>query len=101
LITAALVILAASTLLYLKYLKSRVGPAASPCLANLKQLDGAIKTWALEQGKGSNDVPTDADLLGTNAYLKIKPQCPEGGTYTLGAAGQLPKCSIPRHNRSH
>jgi hypothetical protein len=97
LITAAVFIVAAFTLPGLWYRKARSAPA---CLANLKQLDGAIKTWALEQGKGTNGVPVDADLFGTNAYLKAKPQCPAGGTYTLGPVGRLPTCSIPRHNKS-
>lgn len=99
LITAAVFILAAFILPGLLYRKARP-VSASACFSNLKQLDGAVKTWALEQGKGTNAVPTHADIFGTNAYLKTKLQCPDGGSYTLAPAGESSKCSIPRHNKS-
>jgi hypothetical protein len=66
------------------------------CIANLKQIEGAKNTWQLEYEKTTNDVPTDADLFGTNHYIKIKPNCWAGGVYTLGP--DRPKCSIPEHN---
>jgi hypothetical protein len=70
------------------------------CIANLKQIDGAKNTWALEYQKMTNDVPGEADLFGTNTnhYIKIKPMCAAGGMYTLGPVSDRPKCSIPEHN---
>jgi hypothetical protein len=64
LITAALAILAAFTLPGLLYRKARP-VSASACGANLKRLSDAIKVWALDEGKGTNDLPTDADIFGT------------------------------------
>lgn len=60
-------------------------------------IDGAKNAWALENHKTTNDVPTDADLFGDASYIRAKPACPLGGTYTLGATGEKPRCSIPGH----
>jgi len=51
----------------------------------------------MEEGKSTNDVPRDLDLFGTNAYIRVKPQCPAGGKYSSGAVDELPTCSIPMH----
>jgi hypothetical protein len=67
------------------------------CIANLKQIEGAKATWAMEERKSTNAVPRDSDLFGTNAYIRAKPQCPVGGAYTLGAVDELPTCSVPTH----
>lgn len=96
LITAAIFIVAAFTLPRLVYGKRA---AAARCPAALRQLEGATKTWALEQGRDTNAVPTDADLFGPALYLKVKPKCPDGGVYILGSASQPPRCSIAAHNR--
>jgi len=56
--------------------------ARNACIANLKQIDGAKATWALEQNKTSN--PSVTVLYGTNAYLLEKPWCPDGENYVSG-----------------
>lgn len=65
------------------------------CIAELKQIDGAIHIWALDNKKGSNDLVTWADLVGPNRYLLVIPRCPRGGSYTITRVGVLPACSIP------
>jgi len=61
-------------------------------------IDGAKEMWARENYKTTNDVPTWDDLaVGPNRYLKEKPNCPAGGTYTIGRVGELPRCSFPDH----
>lgn len=69
------------------------------CINNLKQIDGAVQQWALENKKFATDTYslTDTNLL---EYLKgsVLPRCPLGGRYT-GApniAG-CPTCSVPGH----
>src|SRR5881396_4320867 len=66
------------------------------CVANLKQIGGAIIAWSVDHGKSTNDIVTWNDLIGTNLYLPRKPECPYGGTYTITRVGELPTCSIPR-----
>lgn len=73
--------------------------ARNDCINNLRIIDGAKQTWALEFGKQATDTPTWADIQpyfnrGTNAAM---PKCPSGGTYTIGAVNQRPTCSIPGH----
>jgi len=73
---------------------SRPVAAREACMSNLGMLNGATALWSLENRKTTNDVPAMADLA---KYLKTVPQCPSGGTYTLGTSARFPKCSIPGH----
>ncbi|NBV23322.1 MAG: hypothetical protein EBS05_15560 [Proteobacteria bacterium] len=67
----------------------------SSCIGNMKQIDGAVQQWALEQKKAAADTYslTDTTLL---AYLKGSelPACPGGGHYIAGTnvSGE-PSCS--------
>ena len=71
--------------------------AVSSCYVNLKRIDGAKSSWALNHGKTTNDVPNWDDLVGKKAYLPEMPTCPQGGTYAAGSVGEAPRCSIPDH----
>jgi regulator of replication initiation timing len=66
------------------------------CINHLRQLDAAKQAWALENNKAADAVPTVEQLL---PFFKdgAFPICPGGGTYTIGAVGELPTCSIPGH----
>lgn len=66
------------------------------CIANLRLIYAAKQAWALEKNKTDADIPTQQDIL---PYLKggVFPVCPAGGTYTIGAVGQAPTCSITGH----
>jgi hypothetical protein len=66
------------------------------CISHLRQIDAAKQTWALENNKTAEAVPTAEQLL---PFFKDEtfPVCPSGGTYTIGAVGELPTCSIPGH----
>src|ERR1043165_2458648 len=66
------------------FIKARMASQKAACVANLKTIDGAKATWALEQHKTNSDTPTDADLFGATSYIREKPSCPANGTYTLG-----------------
>ncbi len=70
--------------------------ARNQCINNLRQIDAAKDEWALENNKPAGAVPTAQDLL---PYLPNNnfPACPSGGTYTIGAVGVPPTCSIPGH----
>jgi prepilin-type N-terminal cleavage/methylation domain-containing protein len=78
------------------FIKARTTAQKNACIANLKQIDGAIQQWALEQKKNTTDtyVFTDTTVL---QYLKgtVLPFCPAGGTYVVGAnVGSSPECSL-------
>jgi len=72
------------------------GQATSVCINNLRQIDGAMQQWALENKKDASAVPTTKDI---SPYLKdgAVPKCPAGGIYTLNSVGAVPTCSIPGH----
>ena len=71
--------------------------ATESCPANLKQIQGAKQMWALEHRKRDTEVPTDADLFGVESYIREKPACPQGGTYTFGTVVERVRCSVPGH----
>ena len=76
------------------FIKAREASQKNACIANLRQIDGAKNTWALEQKKVNTDTPGDADLFGATLYIREKPACPANGTYTLGAVSDRPSCSL-------
>ena len=83
------------------FVKARRTECKSSCIANLKQIDGAIQQWALENKKSATDAPDLAALL---PYLKggVLPTCPGGGTYGLGkTVGDSPVCLGNKDNISH
>ncbi len=67
------------------------------CINQLKMLEGAKITWALERKKADSDVPKWSDLVGPGCMIEWMPECLGGGTYTLGAVSEHPKCSVPGH----
>jgi prepilin-type N-terminal cleavage/methylation domain-containing protein len=76
------------------FVKARTASQKNSCIANLKQIDGAKATWALENKKVNTDVPVDSDLFGSTAYVRETPTCPGGGTYTLQAVQTKPTCTL-------
>lgn len=77
--------------------KARKSATRAACVNNLKAIEGAKGVWALEMRKSDTDVPTDADLFGSDKNIADKPGCPGGGTYDLKAVNQKPTCSVPEH----
>ena len=79
------------------FVKARTASQTSACVANLKQIEGAIATWALEQKKVNTDAVDTTALFGLNNYIKSKPSCPASGIYTIGLVQDRPTCSIATH----
>jgi hypothetical protein len=81
------------------FVKARATAQKNACLNNLRQIDGAIQQWALENKKTATDTPTREDL---KPYLPKKqfPVCPAGGTYTIGHVSDRPECSHAGHSLS-
>jgi uncharacterized coiled-coil DUF342 family protein len=66
------------------------------CLNNLRQIDGAMQQWALENKRQANSLVGTTDIL---PYLRgnALPVCPGGGAYTIVTVSIPPACSIPGH----
>jgi prepilin-type N-terminal cleavage/methylation domain-containing protein len=73
------------------FIKARENSRTRTCIANLRQFEAAKEQWAMENKKGSADVPLGTDL--SPNYMKSIPTCPSGGTYTIGAISTNPTCS--------
>ena len=81
------------------FVKARSASQKNACIANLKQLEGAKATWAMETKAAVTATPVDTDLIGTDKYIRVKPACPGGGADYLAAAqiGNVtttPTCSL-------
>ena len=75
------------------FVKARTASQVNACIANLKQIDGAISTWALEQKKVTGDSVDSSQLFGSTAYIRNTPECPGGGTYNYGNVGDAAQVS--------
>lgn len=84
------------------WLSSRITPESRQfaqkhsCIANLKQLDGAVQQWAQEHEKKATNTYTFSDPV-LLSFLKgsVLPDCPGGGHYSPGAmVSDSPQCSL-------
>jgi prepilin-type N-terminal cleavage/methylation domain-containing protein len=74
------------------FVKARTASQRNACIANMKQIEGAKSTWALENKKTGGDQPQVGDLYGSDKYIAKEPLCPAGGVYTIGTVDQPPEC---------
>ena len=76
------------------FIKARATSQQNACINNLRQIDGAIDEWALENGKSNGDsvgsVATVSNYIKLNSSSEV-PSCPAGGTYSVGTVGQIPQ----------
>ena len=82
------------------FVRARSTSQTNACINNLRQIDGAKQTWALENNKTSSDTYI-LDVL--KPYLKLDsagnlPACPANGTYSPGlCVSNAPTCTIRGH----
>jgi prepilin-type N-terminal cleavage/methylation domain-containing protein len=79
------------------FIKARQASQKSACIANLKQVQGAVATWALETKKVNTDTVTKTEVFGNANYIRVEPTCPAGGTYAFALVGDVPTCTIAGH----
>ncbi len=79
------------------FVKARTTSQQNACINNLRQYDGAVQQWALENKKQSSDT---YGLTSLQPYIKLTsagalPSCPAGGTYASGGAvTNPPTCTL-------
>src|SRR6266487_2089376 len=80
------------------FIKARTQSQMNACINNLRQVDGAIQQWALENKAGATDPVTFANISG---YLKSSVLCPSAGaaatfatSYTIDTVSNKPSCKI-------
>ncbi len=76
------------------FFRARTDAQRKNCIENLKQIETAKQIWALELNKTTGDVAAEADLIGSDKYIKKMIICPAGGTYTITPLGTNSTCSL-------
>ena len=76
------------------FVKARAASQKNACIANLKQIEGAIANWALEAKMQNTDAVDTTQIYGSTNYIRIEPTCPGNGTYTIGNVEDEPTCSL-------
>ena len=76
------------------FVRARTQSQKNACINNLRQIDSAIQTWALENKKAEDAAVTYPDIVN---YLKNSVTCPAGGTafsdsYTINGVTNKPTC---------
>jgi prepilin-type N-terminal cleavage/methylation domain-containing protein len=51
------------------------------CIENLAQIQAAKQIWGVENNKGPTAEADEAEIVGQELYIKVKPKCPSGGEY--------------------
>lgn len=77
-----------------QFIKARMSSLQKVCVANLREMEYGKELYAADL-KLANGAPCTLNDLWP-AYLKsiAFPDCPGGGTYTVGAIGDTPTCSL-------
>ena len=79
------------------FVKARTTSQQNACINNLRQYDGAVQQWALENKKDSSATYT---MTSIQPYIKLDstgnlPSCPAGGAYNPGSTvTNPPTCSL-------
>jgi prepilin-type N-terminal cleavage/methylation domain-containing protein len=76
------------------FVRARTQSQKNACINNLRQIDSAVQTWALETKQAANATVGYTDIVG---YLKNAVTCPAGGTafsdsYTISTVTNKPVC---------
>ena len=86
------------------FVRARTQSQANACINHLRQYDGAVQQYALENKLASDGTYTLANL---QPYIKLNasgalPVCPAGGTYNPGASvTNPPTCTLSGATPAH
>src|SRR5262245_58380295 len=83
------------------FIKAREISQRNACIANLKQIDGAINSWALETKQVNGATVATGELYGNTNYIKVTPTCPAGGTYSYATVGAPQQVGCSRTAEGH
>lgn len=71
------------------FVQARTTALKNACIANLKQVQGAIQVWGIDTGAASNATPANTAALAN--YIKKWPSCGTS-TYVITAVNADPTC---------
>jgi prepilin-type N-terminal cleavage/methylation domain-containing protein len=78
------------------FVKARTTSQQNACINNLRQLDGGVQQWALENKQASG---ATVSLGQVKPYIKLTssgnlPACPASGTYAVTTVSTNPTCTL-------
>jgi hypothetical protein len=83
-----------------QFLKAREQVAKNACVNNLRMIEGTKDQYAIENNLATGDSAPESELFGPDKFLRERPVCPEGGTYTINVVGTDAACTIEGHSLS-
>jgi hypothetical protein len=83
--------------------RSGVAHARNACIANLRQIQGAMEWYSIEKHVPPKNRLSIADISGgkdkvARPLINVDLTCPMGGTYSITTVGEPPRCSVPGHS---
>ena len=79
------------------FIRARTTAQRNACIANLKQIQGAVQVWAIDTGANATSTPTSGELVSN--YLKAWPRCGTTGYVLTGNIDSTPTC--PNSTEGH
>lgn len=76
------------------FVRARQTTQQNACINNLRQIDGAMDQWAIENNEATGAAVAGGDL---DIYLKRNfagTTCPASGAYTVASVGTDPVCTV-------
>ena len=80
-----------------KFISYKQQADANTCKNNQSTIETAAEQWMFDNPSATS-YPAVKDLAGPGKPLKVEPECPSGGTYSISAEGVV-TCSITTHAR--
>lgn len=79
------------------YFKSGKTSSMNVCINNLKQIDGAIERWSLDNNISDGTTPSPSQEIEIYAYVDGgKPACPSKGEYSMHTTGTHPQVTCSK-----
>lgn len=75
------------------FLKERARHQEVACISNMRNIQGAIEHWAMEENRASGS-PVNVQEVAMYFIHNRWPTCPAGGAYTVQFIGDKPRCSV-------
>ena len=84
------------------YFKSGKTTSKNTCISNLRQIDGAMEQWAMDNNMSEGSIPSLSQEESIYNYVDGgKPVCPSGGEYTIHAVNSRPQVTCSREDEGH
>ena len=85
------------------FVRARTTSQQNACINNLRQIDGAVQQWALENKAAANSPVTISQV---QPYVKLTsagllPACPAAGTYAVTTVSNSPTCTLSSAPQPH